>query len=115
VSEINRRIEAAVRNLAVEVINKFEKKKKIDNIQELVILATYLNMQKLDELRNDVDGVMRAFQRLDTLIDVVRDLKKAVESLQAGQTGEVAKLLGEVNSKLDKILEKLDAYTVESL
>ncbi|MGB9706218.1 MAG: hypothetical protein ACPL3C_12265, partial [Pyrobaculum sp.] len=76
-SEVNKKIETAVRNLAVEVINKFEKKKRIDNIQELVILATYLNMQKLDELRNDVDGVMRAFQRLDALIDVVRDLKKA--------------------------------------
>jgi Mg2+ and Co2+ transporter CorA len=114
VSEISKKIESAVRNLAVEVINKFEKKKRVDNIQELIILATYLNMQKLDELRNDIDSVMRAFQRLDALIDVVRDLKKAVENLQAGQTGEVAKLLGEVNSKLDKILEKLDAYTVES-
>ncbi|MCX8135529.1 hypothetical protein [Pyrobaculum aerophilum] len=114
-SELVKRVESAVRTLAVETLNKFEKKKKVDSIQELIILATYLNMQKLDEVKNDLDNVMRAFQRLDALIDVVKELKKTIESLQAAQTGDVAKLLAEINSKLDRILDKLNTYSVESL
>nr|WP_287069265.1 hypothetical protein [Pyrobaculum sp.] len=114
-SELVKRVESAVRALAVETLNKFEKKKKVDSIQELIILATYLNMQKLDEVKNDLDNVMRAFQRLDALIDVVKELKKTIESLQAAQTGDVAKLLAEINSKLDRILDKLNTYSVESL
>jgi len=99
--------------LAAEVLTKFEKKKKIDNVQELIILAAYLNMKKLDDLREGVDGVLRGFQRLDALLDVVKELKTALEKLEEGQSDEVVALLREVNAKLDQVLEKLGAFSIE--
>jgi len=113
VEEINKKIEGAVRALAAEVLTKFEKKKKIDNVQELIILAAYLNMKKLDDLREGVDGVLRGFQRLDALLDVVKELKTALEKLEEGQSDEVVALLREVNAKLDQVLEKLGAFSIE--
>nr|WP_262373949.1 hypothetical protein [Pyrobaculum arsenaticum] len=94
-------------------MNKFEKKRKIDSVQELIILATYLNMQKLDEMRESIEGVLRAFQRLDALIDVVKELKKALDNMPRDRSPDVAKALDEVRAKLDQIIEKLETYTVE--
>ena len=111
--EVNRKIEGAVRALAAEVLTKFEKKKKIDNLQELIILAAYLNMKKLDDLREEVDGIIRGFQRLDALLDVVKELKTALEKLEEGRSDEVVALLREVNAKLDQVLEKLGAFSIE--
>lgn len=108
-----KRIEAAVRALATDVLNKFEKKRKIDSVQELIILATYLNMQKLDEMRESIEGVLRAFQRLDALIDVVKELKKTLDNMPRDRSPDVAKALDEVRAKLDQIIEKLETYTVE--
>lgn len=113
--ETTKKIEGVVRALATEILNKFEKKKKIDNIQDLVVLATYLNMRKLDELREEVDNIMRAFQRLDALVEVVKELKVALNRLEEGQTGEATRLLKEVNTKLDQILEKLGAFSIEEV
>jgi len=113
VEEVNKKIEGAVRALAAEVLTKFEKKKKIDNVQELIILATYLNMRKLDDLREGVDGVLRGFQRLDALLDVVKELKTALEKLEGGRSDGVVALLREVNAKLDQVLEKLGAFSIE--
>ncbi|ACB39058.1 hypothetical protein [Pyrobaculum neutrophilum] len=109
-----KKVEGLVRALAVEVLNKFEKKKKLD-IQELVILATYLNMRRLDEMRESIDGVMRAFQRLDALIDVVKELRAALERMESGRSDEAARLLREVNAKLDQVLEKLGAFSIEEV
>lgn len=111
--ESDKRVENAVKALAAQVIAKFEKKKKIDSVQELIILATYLNMRRLDELRSQIDGVMRAFERLDALLDVVKQLRVAVENLQRGQSNETIQLLREVSTKLDEVLNKLTTYTVE--
>ena len=111
--EVNRKIEGAVRALAAEVLTKFEKKKKIDNLQELIILAAYLNMKKLDDLREEVDGIIRGFHRLDALLDVVKELKTALEKLEEGRSDEVVALLREVNAKLDQVLEKLGAFSIE--
>jgi len=115
VEDVNRKVEGAVRVLAAEALNKFEKKKKIDNMQELIILATYLNMRRLDELREGLDGLMRAFQRLDALLDVVKELKAALERLEKNQPEEAVQLLREVNAKLDQVLDKLGAFSVEEV
>ncbi len=111
--DVNRKIEGAVRALATEVLTKFEKKKKIDNLQELIILATYLNMKKLDDLREEIDGIIRGFHRLDALLDVVKDLKAALERLEKGRSDEATALLREVNAKLDQVLERLGVFSVE--
>ncbi|MCI4447626.1 MAG: hypothetical protein JHC20_06950 [Pyrobaculum sp.] len=111
--DVNKKVEGVVRALAAEILTKFEKKKKIDNVQELIILATYLNMKKLDDVREQIEGVMRGFQRLDALLDVVKELKAALERLEESRPGEAAALLREVNTKLDQVLEKLGAFTIE--
>lgn len=113
--DVNRKIEGAVRALATEVLTKFERRKRIDNVQELIILATYLNMKKIDDLREEVDGIIRGFQRLDALLDVVKDLKAALERLEKGRLDEAAALLKEVNAKLDQVLEKLGAFSIEEI
>jgi molecular chaperone GrpE (heat shock protein) len=115
VEDVNRKIEGAVRALATEVLTKFERRKRIDNVQELIILATYLNMKKIDDLREEVDGIIRGFQRLDALLDVVKDLKAALERLEKGRSDEAAALLKEVNAKLDQVLEKLGAFSIEEI
>ncbi|MCC6032080.1 MAG: hypothetical protein LM566_04085 [Pyrobaculum sp.] len=113
VEDVNKKVEGVVRALAAEVLTKFEKKKKIDNVQELIILATYLNMKKLDDVREQIEGVMRGFQRLDALLDVVKELKAALERLEKSRPDEAAALLREVNTKLDQVLEKLGAFSIE--
>jgi ATP-dependent helicase/DNAse subunit B len=113
VEDVNRKVEGVVRALAAEVLTKFEKKKKIDNVQELIILATYLNMKKLDDVREQIEGIMRGFQRLDALLDVVKELKAALERLEKSRPDEAAALLREVNTKLDQVLEKLGAFSIE--
>jgi hypothetical protein len=113
VEDVNKKVEGVVRALAAEVLTKFEKKKKIDNVQELIILATYLNMKKLDDVREQIEGIMRGFQRLDALLDVVKELKAALERLEKSRPDEVAALLREVNTKLDQVLEKLGAFSIE--
>jgi hypothetical protein len=112
VEDINKKVKGLVRALAVEVSTKLEKKKKI-SIRELIILATYLNMKKLDDIREQIEGVMRGFQRLDALLDVVRELRVALERLEKNRSDETAALLREVNTKLDQILEKLGAFSIE--
>jgi hypothetical protein len=113
VEDVNKKVEGVVRALAAEVLTKFEKKKKIDNVQELIILATYLNMKKLDDVREQIEGIMRGFQRLDALLDVVKELKAALERLEKSRPDEAAALLREVNTKLDQVLEKLGAFSIE--
>lgn len=112
--EDTRRVENAVRALASEVLAKYEKKKKVDSVQELIILATYVNMKKLEELRNDVEGILRAFERLDSLVDVVKQLRAAVENLQKSQLEETLRLLREVNKKLEETLRG-ETYLVEEV
>ncbi len=113
VEDVNKKVEGVVRALAAEVLTKFEKKKKIDNVQELIILATYLNMKKLDDVREQIEGVMRGFQRLDALLDVVKELKAALERLEKSRPDEAAALLREVNTKLDQVLEMLGVFSIE--
>jgi hypothetical protein len=113
VEDVNKKVEGVVRALAAEVLTKFEKKKKIDNVQELIILATYLNMKKLDDVREQIEGVMRGFQRLDALLDVVKELRAALERMEKSRPDEAAALLREVNTKLDQVLEKLGVFSIE--
>lgn len=101
--------------MATEALTKFEKKKRINNVQALLILATYLNMKKIDDLREEVDGIIRGFQRLDTLLDVVKDLRAALERLEKGRSDEAVALLREVNAKLDQVLERLGAFSIEEV
>jgi hypothetical protein len=113
VEDVNKKVEGVVRALAAEVLTKFEKKKKVDNVQELIILATYLNMKKLDDVREQIEGIMRGFQRLDALLDVVKELRVALERLEKSRPDETAALLREVNMKLDQVLEKLGVFSIE--
>ncbi len=78
----------------------------------MIILATYLNMKKLDDVREQIEGVMRGFQRLDALLDV-KELRAALERLEKSRPDEAAALLREVNTKLDQVLEKLGAFSIE--
>jgi hypothetical protein len=112
VEDVNKKVNGLVRVLAIEILTKFEKKKKI-NVRELIILATYLNMKKLDDIREQIEGIMRSFQRLDALLDVVKELRVALERLEKNRSDETAALLREVNMKLDHVLEKLGAFSIE--
>jgi predicted KAP-like P-loop ATPase len=112
VEDINMKVKSLVRALAAEISTKFEKKKKI-NVRELIILATYLNMKKLDDIREEIENIMRGFQRLDELLDVVKELRVALERLEKSCPDETAALLREVNTKLDQVLEKLGAFSIE--
>jgi len=104
VEDYIKKAEVAVKTLAAEAFERLEKKKKLE-LQDAVVLALYINMRKVDQLREDVDGILRAFRRLDELVDVVKQLKSAVEALQKSQTSDdVAKLLREVSTKLDQVL-----------
>jgi uncharacterized protein YicC (UPF0701 family) len=112
VEDINKKVKGLVKALAAEISTKLEKKKKI-NVRELIILATYLNMKKLDEIREEIENIMRGFQRLDALLDVVKELRVALERLEKNRSDETAALLREVNTKLDQVLEKLGAFSIE--
>lgn len=101
-----KKVENALRALAMGVLAKYEKKKKVDNVQELVVLATYVNMKKLDEIKNDIEGVLRAFERLDSLVEVVKQLRSAVDNLQRGHLDEAVRLLKEVNAKLEEVAKR---------
>lgn len=108
-----KKVENALRALAMEVLAKYEKKKKVDNVQELVVLATYVNMKKLDEIKNDIEGVLRAFERLDSLVEVVKQLRSAVDNLQRGHLDEAVRLLKEVNTKLEEVAKRGEAFSIE--
>ena len=112
VEDVNKKVKGLVRALAAEISAKFEKKKNL-NVRELIILATYLNMKKLDDIREEIEGIMRGFQRLDALLDVVKELSVALERLEKCRSDEAAALLREVNMKLDLVLEKLGAFSIE--
>ncbi|MEZ0319177.1 MAG: hypothetical protein ABWK05_04180 [Pyrobaculum sp.] len=107
--EYLKKAEGTIRNLAVEIVNKVEKKKKLD-LQDVVVLATYLNLRQAEETREQIDRVLRAFNKLDELIEVVKELRAAVQKLQK-ETDTSA--LREVSSKLDEVLARLGAYTIE--
>jgi len=99
-----KKAEAAIKMLAAGAFEKLEKKKRLE-LQDAIVLALYVNMRKVDQLREDVDGVLRAFHRLDELVDVVKQLKSALETLQKSRASDdVAKILREVSIKLDQIL-----------
>ena len=99
-----KKAETTIKMLAAEAFEKLEKKKRLE-LRDAIVLALYLNMRKVDQLREDVDGVLRAFHRLEELVDVVKQLKPAVEALQKGQTSDdVAKILRDISTKLDQIL-----------
>ena len=110
--DVSKKVKGLVRALAAEISAKFEKKKKL-NVRELIILATYLNMKKLDDVREQIEGIMRGFQRLDALLDVVKELKATLERLEKSRPDETAALLREVNTKLDQVLEKLGVFSIE--
>ncbi|MEM1889494.1 MAG: hypothetical protein QXN04_05045 [Pyrobaculum sp.] len=110
-----KKVENALRALAMGVLAKYEKKKKIDNVQELVVLATYVNMKKLDEIKNDIEGVLRAFERLDSLVEVVKQLRSAVDNLQRGHLEEAVRLLKEVNTKLEEVAKRGEAFSIEEV
>ena len=110
--DVNKKVKDLVRALAIEISTKFEKKKKI-NIRELIILATYLNMKKLDDIREEIENIMRGFQRLDALLDVIKELRVALERLEKSRSDETAALLREVNTKLDQVLGELGAFSIE--
>ena len=110
--DVNKKVNDLVRALAIEISTKFEKKKKI-NIRELIILATYLNMKKLDDIREEIENIMRGFQRLDALLDVIKELRVALERLEKSRSDETAALLREVNTKLDQVLGELGAFSIE--
>jgi uncharacterized protein YicC (UPF0701 family) len=112
VEDVNKKVKDLVRALAIEISTKFEKKKKI-NIRELIILATYLNMKKLDDIREEIENIMRGFQRLDALLDVIKELRVALERLEKSRSDETAALLREVNTKLDQVLGELGAFSIE--
>jgi len=112
VEDVNKKVNDLVRALAIEISTKFEKKKKI-NIRELIILATYLNMKKLDDIREEIENIMRGFQRLDALLDVIKELRVALERLEKSRSDETAALLREVNTKLDQVLGELGAFSIE--
>ncbi|MFN3804220.1 MAG: hypothetical protein ACK4SY_04115 [Pyrobaculum sp.] len=94
-----KRVEKLVATLAAEAVARLEKKKKLE-LQDLVILTAYLNIKQMAEVREQLDNMMRAFQRLDALLDVVKQLKAAVDSLQKTHDAE---LLKEIKEKLDLI------------
>ncbi|MEM4742715.1 MAG: hypothetical protein QW792_02075 [Pyrobaculum sp.] len=110
-----KKVENALRALAMGVLAKYEKKKKVDNVQELVVLATYVNMKKLDEIKNDIEGVVRAFERLDSLVEVVSQLRSAVDNLQRGHLNEAVRLLKEVNTKLEEVAKRGEAFSIEEV
>lgn len=97
--DYTRKVEKLVATLAAEAMAKLEKKKKVE-LQDLVILTSYLHIKHLAEVREQLDNIMRAFQRLDSLLDVVKQLKTAVDSLQKTYDAE---LLKEIKEKLDLI------------
>jgi len=114
VEDYIKKAEAAIKMLAAEAFEKLEKKKRLE-LQDAIVLALYINMRKVDQLREDVDGVLRAFRRLDELVDVVKQLRSAVEALQKSQTSDdVAKVLREVSTKLDQILLAVSYKEVET-
>jgi len=114
VEDYIKKAEAAIKMLAAEAFEKLEKKKRLE-LQDAIVLALYINMRKVDQLREDVDGVLRAFRRLDELVDVVKQLRSAVEALQKSQTSDdVAKILREVSTKLDQILLAVSYREVEA-
>lgn len=102
--------ENIIRSLAAETVNKLEKKKKLD-LQDVIILATYLNLRQAEETREQIDRVLRAFNKLDELVEVVRELRAAVGKLQ--REGDTSAALKEVSAKLDEVLARLGAYTIE--
>ena len=110
-----KKVENAFRALAMEVLAKYEKKKKFDNVQELVVLATYVNMKKLDEIKNDIEGVLRAFERLDSLVEVVKQLRSAVDNLQRVYLEEAVRLLKKVNVKLEEVAKRGEAFSIEEV
>ena len=79
--EYLKKAENIIRNLATETVNKLEKKKKLD-LQDVIILATYLNLRQAEETREQIERVLRAFNKLDELVEVVRELRAAVGKLQ---------------------------------
>ena len=70
-------------------------------------------MKKLDDIREEIENILRGFQRLDELLDVVKELRVALERLEKSCPDETAALLREVNTKLDQVLEKLGAFSIE--
>jgi DNA repair exonuclease SbcCD ATPase subunit len=67
-------------------------------------------MKKLDDVREQIEGIMRGLQRLDALLDVVKELRVALERLEKSRPDETAALLREINTKLDQVLEKLGVF-----
>jgi len=99
-----KKAEVAIKILAAEAFEKLEKKKRLE-LQDAIVLALYVNTQKVDQVREGIEATARALRRLDELIDVVKQLKSAVEALQKGQTSDdVAKILRDISTKLDQIL-----------
>jgi len=113
VEDYIKKAEVAIKMLVAEAFEKLEKKKRLE-LQDAIVLALYVNMRKVDQLREDVDGILRAFHRLDELVDVVKQLKSAVETLQKGRTSDdVAKILRDISTKLDQILLAVSYREIE--
>ncbi|ACB40792.1 conserved hypothetical protein [Pyrobaculum neutrophilum V24Sta] len=65
---------------ASEALGKLEKGKAVGE-RELIFLALYLILRRLEELEEEQRNTLNAFHRLDELVDVVKELKAAVKKL----------------------------------
>ncbi|WP_148682443.1 hypothetical protein [Pyrobaculum neutrophilum] len=61
-------------------MGKLEKGKAVGE-RELIFLALYLILRRLEELEEEQRNTLNAFHRLDELVDVVKELKAAVKKL----------------------------------
>lgn len=77
------KIEKIVRFLASEVAGKIERGKGVKT-EELVLLAVYLLFKKIDKIEEELLALERAFYRLDALLDVVKELKDAIDNRKFG-------------------------------
>ncbi len=72
-----------------------------------MVIATYLNLKMLEEIKSELANLERGFQKIDALIDVVKQLKSAVEILEKKTSPEAVQLLREVGRKLDELHKTL--------
>lgn len=75
-----RKVRSIVAAFASEALGKLEKGKAVGE-RELIFLALYLILRRLEELEEEQRNTLNAFHRLDELVDVVKELKAAVKKL----------------------------------
>lgn len=80
-----RKVRSVVAAFASEALGKLEKGKAVGE-RELIFLALYLILRRLEELEEEQRNTLNAFHRLDELVDVVKELKAAVKKLSGEET-----------------------------